>query len=67
MKLNAVPAVTDAGAVTVKWVAAAGVTVIDFVSLRLEFAVSTTVSAWTPAALKVALNVWIPASTPVKV
>ena len=67
VKLNATLEVTFAGATTLKWLAAAGVTVIDLVPVMVALTVSVAVSVWRPAVLRVALKVWTPASAAVKV
>ena len=65
MTLNAPPAVLLAGALTVKWLAAAGVTVIC-VSLPLVVPYEAVIDC-VPAVFSVALKVCAPASPLVKV
>ena len=67
MKLKALPAVALAGALTAKWVAAPGPTVIVLLVPVIELLlVSAAVIVWLPAVLRVALNIRDPASPAVK-
>jgi hypothetical protein len=61
VKLNADPAVAEAGADTLKRLAAAGDTeIVPLVPSIDELAVSVAAIVWLPAILKVALNVPVP-------
>ena len=63
---NAVPAVADTGPLTAKWVAAPGLTVTVCNPLTDAFAMSVAVTSCEPRVRSVTLNVWLPASAPVK-
>ncbi len=68
--LNGERAVALAGALTVRWVAAAGVRVIvPEVPVTELVAVSVTVTVWGPAVAKLTklVKVWVPLSPEVKV
>jgi hypothetical protein len=59
--LKATPAVALDGALTEKWVAAAGLTVIEPLDpVTADEAVSVAVSRWLPAVRRVALKVAVP-------
>ena len=67
MKLNAVPAVALAGALTATWVAAAAPTaMLPLVPVIELVVVSVAVTVWLPAVRKVALNVCRPLSPAAK-
>ena len=61
VRLNALPAVALAGALTVKWVAAAALTaMLLLVPVMLLVTVSVAVTVWLAAVFKVALKVPAP-------
>jgi hypothetical protein len=61
VKANAVPAVAFAGAETVKWVAAAWLTVSVALPLIELVLMSAALIVWLPVVFKVALKVCVPA------
>ena len=66
--LKATPAVVLAGALTLKWLAAAGLTMIpDSLPVMVLVTVSVAVIAWVPAVFRVMLKLWTPASPAVNV
>ena len=68
MTLKAVPAAALPGALTVRVLAPAGLTVMPaWLPVMLPVLVSVAVTDWLPAVFRIALKEWLPASLLVKV